>query len=76
MGKKTNEGKVQKAIRFDRWMADAIQEIAENCGLTFTAIVIEFLREELAAMGYTMGIGREAIKVKTETKRAAKSKTA
>jgi len=61
MGQKGNEGKIQKPIRFDKWMADAIQEIADNKGLTFTSVVQELLRQELAFMGYSMGIGREAI---------------
>jgi hypothetical protein len=60
MGRKTNEGRFQQSIIFEKWMADAIREIAENKGLTFTAVVLELLRQELAAMGYTMGIGREA----------------
>jgi len=68
MGQKTNEGKIQKPIRFDKWMADAIQKIAENRGLTFTAVVIELLRQELSFMGFSMGIGREASEVKTEIK--------
>ena len=60
MGQKANEGKVQKPIRFDKWMADAIQEIADSRGLTFTSVVHELLRQELAFMGYSIGIGREA----------------
>jgi hypothetical protein len=43
-------------------MADAIKEIAEEKGLTFTTVVLELLRQELAVMGYTMGIGREGSK--------------
>jgi hypothetical protein len=60
MGQKTNEGRTKQSIVFEKWMADAIKEIAQERGLTFTAIVLELLRQELAAMGYTMGIGREA----------------
>ena len=60
MGQKANEGKIQKPIRFDKWMHDAIQEIANKKKLTFTTIVCELLRQELAVMGYSMGIGREA----------------
>jgi hypothetical protein len=60
MGKKTNEGRFRRSIVFDKWMADAIKEIAEDKGLTFTAVVLDLLRQELAVMGYTMGIGREA----------------
>jgi hypothetical protein len=60
MGRKTNEGRFQQSIIFEKWMADAIREIAEDKGLTFTAVVLELIRQELAAMGYTMGIGREA----------------
>lgn len=61
MGNKGNETKKQ-SINFDRWMADAIQDIADKNGLTFTSVVLELLRQELATMGYTMGIGREAMK--------------
>jgi hypothetical protein len=60
MGKKTNEGRFQQSIIFDKWMADAIKEIAQEKGLTFTTVVTELLRQELSVMGYTMGIGREA----------------
>jgi hypothetical protein len=59
MGRKTNEGRFQQSIIFEKWMADAIKEIAGSRGLTFTSVVLELLRQELAAMGYTMGIGRE-----------------
>jgi hypothetical protein len=62
MGQKTNEGKIKQSIIFEKWMADAIKEIAEDKGLTFTSVVLELLRQELAVMGYTMGIGREAAK--------------
>jgi hypothetical protein len=61
MGIKGNEIKKQ-SINFDRWMADAIQDIADKNSLTFTSVVVELLRQELATMGYTMGIGREAMK--------------
>jgi hypothetical protein len=61
MGRKTNEGRFQQSIIFEKWMADAIKEIAEDKGLTFTAVVLDLLRQELAVMGYTMGIGREAV---------------
>jgi hypothetical protein len=60
MGKKTNEGRFQQSIVFEKWMADAIKEIAQEKGLTFTAVVTDLLRQELAVMGYTLGIGREA----------------
>jgi hypothetical protein len=62
MGRKANEGRFQQSIIFEKWMADAIKKIAEDKGLTFTAVVTELLRQELALMGYTIGIGREAIK--------------
>jgi hypothetical protein len=62
MGQKTNEGRFRRSIVFDKWMADAINEIAKDKGLTFTAVVIELLRQELAVMDYTMGIGREGSK--------------
>ncbi|MDR0656333.1 MAG: hypothetical protein LBG22_08475, partial [Treponema sp.] len=59
-GQKTNEGRTKQSIVFEKWMADAIREVAKDKGLTFTAVVLELLRQELAVMGYTMGIGREA----------------
>jgi hypothetical protein len=65
MGRKANETKKQ-SLNFDKWMTDAIQDIADGNGLTFTSVVIELLRQELAVMGYTMGIGREGIKSKPE----------
>jgi hypothetical protein len=62
MGQKTNEGRTKQSIVFEKWMVDAIREIAQKKGLTFTSVVLELLRQELAVMGYTMGIGREAAK--------------
>jgi hypothetical protein len=59
MGQKTNEGRTKQSIIFEKWMADAINVIAQKKGLTFTSVVLELLRQELAVMGYTMGIGRE-----------------
>jgi N-acyl-D-aspartate/D-glutamate deacylase len=41
-------------------MDNAIQEIADKRSYTYTDVVLDLLRQELAAMGYTMGIGREA----------------
>jgi hypothetical protein len=60
MGQKTNEGRIKASLVFEKWMADAIHEVAEEKGLTFTSVVLELLRQELAFMGYTMGIGRDA----------------
>jgi hypothetical protein len=68
MGQKTNEGRFRRSIVFDKWMADAIKEIAQDKGLTFTAVVLELLRQELAVMGYTMGIGREGSKEESADK--------
>jgi len=59
MGRKGSVGKVQ-SIKFPIWMANSIEEIAEKGGHTFTDVVLDLLRQELAAMGYNMGIGREA----------------
>jgi len=42
-------------------MAEAIESIAKDRGLTFTSVVVELLRQEIAFMGYTMGIGRESV---------------
>ncbi|MDR1029512.1 MAG: hypothetical protein LBL76_01410 [Treponema sp.] len=61
MGRKSNDGKFKQSITFDKWMADAINDIARQKGLTFTSVVIELLRQELATMNYTMGIGREGV---------------
>jgi hypothetical protein len=72
MGQKTNEGRHQQSIIFEKWMADAINEIAKEKGLTFTSVVTELLRQELAAMGYTMGIGREAVESGSEAESADK----
>jgi hypothetical protein len=41
-------------------MDEAIQKIAEANSYTYTDVVLDFLRQELAVMGYTMGIGRDA----------------
>jgi hypothetical protein len=60
MGQKSNKGRTKQSIVFEKWMADAIREIAQERGLTLTSVVLELLRQELAVMGYTMGIGREA----------------
>jgi hypothetical protein len=60
MGRKANEGRFHRSIVFDKWMTNAINEIAQERGLTFTSVVLELLRQELAFMGYTMGIGRDA----------------
>lgn len=72
MGQKANEGKTQKPIRFDKWMVDAIQEIADKNKLTFTSVVHELLRQELAFMGYSMGIGREATEKKSDKEKIIK----
>jgi hypothetical protein len=60
--------KVQRAVRFERWMVNKIDGIAKEKGLTFSDMVNKFLRQELEYMGYTegkydaetYGIGREA----------------
>jgi hypothetical protein len=66
MGRKTNEGRFQRSIVFEKWRADAINERAQEKGLTFTSVVLELLRQELAVMGYSMGIGREAVEAEPE----------
>lgn len=63
MGSKGNSNKKQSIV-FDIWMANAIQEIADKNGMTFTSVVVDLLRQELAVMGYTSGIGREGIVAK------------
>jgi hypothetical protein len=57
---KKREVSVQKGIRFPKWMFDRLEKIAEDKKATFTDVVLDLLRQELAAMGCTMGIGREA----------------
>jgi hypothetical protein len=52
---------VERHIRVPGWMDSAIQEIADKGSYTYTDVVLDLLRQELAVMGYTMGIGREAI---------------
>jgi len=59
MGTRGSDRKIQ-SIRFPVWIADAIEEIAEKGGHTFTDVVVDLLRQELKEMGYSMGIGREA----------------
>jgi len=65
LGTNANLGLVKKPINFEKWMHDAIDVIAKEKGLTFTAVVHELLRQELAVMqitlGTTMGIGREGV---------------
>jgi hypothetical protein len=59
--------KVQRAVRFEKWMVNKIEAIAKEKGLTFSDMVNKFLRQELEYQGYTegkydaetYGIGRE-----------------
>jgi hypothetical protein len=59
MGRKGNESE-KHSINFDSWMAAAINKIAEERGMTFTSVIHDLLRQELAFMGYNSGIGRSA----------------
>jgi N-acyl-D-aspartate/D-glutamate deacylase len=52
---------VSKHVRFPPWMEKTIQKIADEKQTTFTDVVLDLLRQELAVMGYTMGIGREGL---------------
>jgi hypothetical protein len=60
--------KVQRAVRFEKWMVVKIEALAKEKGLTFSDMVNMFLRQELEYRGYTegkydaetYGIGREA----------------
>jgi hypothetical protein len=60
--------KVQRAVRFEKWMVVKIEDIAKEKGLTFSDMVNKLLRQELEYRGYTegqydaetYGIGREA----------------
>jgi predicted DNA-binding ribbon-helix-helix protein len=60
--------KVQKAVRFEKWMVNKIEAIAREKSLTFSEMVNKLLRQELEYLGYTegkydaetYGIGREA----------------
>ena len=67
MGQKGNLGKA-RSIRFPIWMSDALEDIANHKGMTFTDLVVELLRQELAVMDITMGsclgIGRESVESK------------
>jgi hypothetical protein len=59
--------KIQRAVRFEKWMVHKIEAIAKEKGLTFSEMVNMFLRQELEYRGYTegkydaetYGIGRE-----------------
>jgi hypothetical protein len=53
---------VERHVRVPRWMDEAIQKIAEGKSYTYTEVVLDLLRQELVVMGYTMGIGREAVR--------------
>jgi SOS-response transcriptional repressor LexA len=64
MGSRGSDKKTQ-SIRFPMWMVTAIEEIAKKGGFTFTEVVTDLLRQELAFMDYSMGIGRE-VKPKTD----------
>jgi len=57
MAKKV-QGAVQRGVRLQKWMADALDELAEKGGHTFTDVVVELLRIELERRGYSMDIGR------------------
>jgi len=59
MGQKGNLANA-RSIRFPIWMTSAIDRISAERGMTFTDVVLELLRQELAVMGYNAGIGREA----------------
>jgi hypothetical protein len=60
--------KIQKAVRFEKWMVHKIEAIAKERGLAFSEMVNKLLRQELEYLGYTegkydaetYGIGREA----------------
>jgi len=58
MGQK-GSSKKQRSMLFPKWMADAIEGLAESGGHTFTDVVIELLRRELELRGYRMDIGQE-----------------
>jgi hypothetical protein len=59
---------VERHIRVPVWMDNAIQEIAERKSYTYTEVVLDLLRQELAVMDYTMGIGREGSKTEPSDK--------
>jgi N-acyl-D-aspartate/D-glutamate deacylase len=58
---------VERHIRVPKWMDKSIQEIADSKSYTYTEVVLDLLRQELAIMGHTMGIGREAVESGPET---------
>jgi hypothetical protein len=47
--------KIQRAVRFERWMVDKIEGIAKEKGLTFSDMVNKFLRQALESLGHTEG---------------------
>jgi len=63
MGQK-GSNTIQRGLRLPLWMNDALDEIAEKTGYTFTDVVTELLRKELEFEGYTMGIGRDTAESK------------
>jgi len=60
MGQK-GSAKKQRSMLFPKWMAEAVEEIAEKGGHTFTDVVIELLRRELEIRGYQMDLGKEVL---------------
>jgi hypothetical protein len=58
---KKKTASIERHIRVPMWMDNAIQEIADKKSYTYTDVVLDLLRQELAVMGHTMGIGREAV---------------
>jgi hypothetical protein len=47
--------KVQKAVRFEKWMVKEIEAVAKEKGLTFSDMVNKLLRQMLEKLGYTEG---------------------
>jgi hypothetical protein len=63
---------VERHLRVPKWMDEAILKIADDSLYTYTETVLDLLRQELAFMGYTMGIGRESVDSGSETEFADK----
>lgn len=66
MGKKGNDT-ISRSVNFDRWIYDAITEIGDKKGVTFTYALHELLRPVLQSEGYSSGIGNNYKKSANKT---------
>ena len=71
MGSKGNNV-IKHSINFDRWVHDAITDLAKKHGITFTSALQELLRVVLESEGYSSGIGKNLKKTsEAKPKKAA-----